>query len=126
MAPAKILIVEDEAIVALDLQLRLQRRGYTVEAVYNSEDAIQVAETMLPDLVLMDIRLHGKMDGIDVADILTEQFGLPILYLTALGDPATLQRAQRTNPAGYVTKPFDETELQTTIEAILEHQRLQP
>ena len=126
MAPAKILIVEDEAIVALDLQLRLQRWGYTVEAVYQGEDAIQVAQTMLPDLVLMDIQLPGAIDGIEVATILNERFGLPILYLTALGDPATYQRAQRTNPAGYLTKPFDESELQMTIEATLKQQSWLP
>jgi len=112
-----ILIVEDESIVALDLQFRLNRLGYQVVGIANSgEEALQLAETYQPDLTLMDIRLKGPVDGIDTAQELRKRQDAPIVYLTAYADEATLQRAKQTEPYGYLVKPFEERELHSTVE----------
>ena len=120
MSQAKILIAEDTRIVALDIQSRLRDWGYAVPAVVSSaEDAIREAAETRPDLVLMDIKLKGEMDGIEAAAHIKAQFGIPVIYLTAYLDKDTLQRASDTEPLGYVTKPFEERELCTTIEMAL-------
>ncbi|RCJ23956.1 hybrid sensor histidine kinase/response regulator [Nostoc sp. ATCC 43529] len=120
MTNAKILVVEDEAIVAKDLQYRLNKFGYTVPAIASSgEEAINKALEILPDLVLMDIRLKGNMDGIQAAQEISRQLDIPIIYLTAYADDNTLQRAKITEPFGYLLKPFKEKELQTNIEITL-------
>ena len=117
---AKILIVEDEAIVAMSLSDTLKRLGYTTSGpVANGEDALRYAERDNPDLVLMDIRIQGEMDGIDTAAELTRRHQLPILYLTAYTDDSTLARAQVTEPYGYLVKPFEERELRSAIEIAL-------
>jgi PAS domain S-box-containing protein len=119
-AKLKILLVEDEAIVAMDVQERLRSLGYTVPAVASTgKAAIQKAAEAQPDLVLMDIKLKGGMDGIQAADEIRGRFDIPIVYLTALSDEATLQRAKATGPFGYLRKPFDEGELRTAIEIAL-------
>ena len=120
MTTTQILVVEDESVVALDLQTRLKRLGYTVPAVAASgEDAIRKAEELRPDLVLMDIRLRGEMDGIEAAEQIRARVSIPVIYLTAYTDEATLQRAKVTDPFGYLLKPFKERELHTTIELAL-------
>ena len=120
MSQAKILIAEDTRIVALDIQSRLRDWGYAVPAVVSSaEEAICKAAETGPDLMLMDIKLKGKMDGIEAAAYIKAQFGIPVIYLTAYLDRDTLQRARSTEPLGYVTKPFEERELATTIERAL-------
>ena len=120
MTPARILIVEDEAIVALDLRMRLTRLGYSViDSVGLAEVAIEIAEQQRPDLTLMDIRLRGEMDGIEAADVIRTKMGLPVVYLTAHADDATVDRARVTEPFGYILKPFDERELRTVIEMAL-------
>ena len=120
MSSAKILIVEDEAIVALDIQARLIRLGHQVAGIASSgEEAIRLAEASLPDLALMDIRLRGKMDGVATAHQLRVRFDVPVVYLTAYGDDATLQRAKITEPFGFLIKPFEERELHGTIEMAL-------
>ena len=117
---AKILIVEDESIVSLDMQHRLQRLGYVVSAVASTgEEAIGLASDMQPDLVLMDIMLQGDIDGVEAADIIRERFGLPVIFLTAYSDEGTLERAKITEPFGYIIKPFKERELYATIEVVL-------
>ena len=117
---ARILVVEDEPVVALDLRTRLTRMGYVVsETVARGEDALVVAETLRPDLILMDIRLRGVMDGISAAEEIRRRFGLPVVYLTAHADEATIDRARITEPFGYILKPFDERELRTVIEMAL-------
>ena len=117
---AKILIVEDESIVGLDIQNRLQHLGYEVPGVASSgEEAIQLASEIEPDLVLMDIMLQGDIDGVESADIIRERFGFSVIFLTAYSDENTLQRAKITEPFGYILKPFKERELYTTIEVVL-------
>jgi PAS domain S-box-containing protein/putative nucleotidyltransferase with HDIG domain len=111
------MVVEDEAIVALDITNRLRHMGYTVVGVCSSgEQAVEQAGVLKPDLVLMDIMLEGAMDGIQAAGVVHEKYGTPVVYLTAYADEETLERAKITSPFGYVIKPFEDRELQTTIE----------
>lgn len=120
MTETRILVVEDESIVALDIQERLESMGYDVPTtVASGEKAIEQAGLLHPDLVLMDIQLQGHMDGIEAADQIRQQFGIPVIYLTANADHPTVQRAKVTEPFGYVIKPFEERELYTTIEMAL-------
>ena len=124
MADATILIVEDEAIVAADLVARLGRLGYTVSgSAACGEDAIALACAQRPQLVLMDIRLAGEMDGVEAAERIRRECDVPVIYLTAHSDQATLERAKRTEPFGYILKPFEKLELETHIEmALYKHQ----
>ncbi|MBC8358463.1 MAG: PAS domain S-box protein [Candidatus Aminicenantes bacterium] len=116
----QILIVEDERIVSKDIKIRLQRFGYTVSGIaFSGEDAVKKAEELHPDLVLMDIVLEGKMNGINAAEIIRSRFNIPIVYLTAYSDKSTLERAKKTEPFGYILKPFDDRDLSTTIEVAL-------
>ncbi|MCH8317010.1 MAG: response regulator [Bacteroidetes bacterium] len=118
---AKILIVEDELITARDIESCLKEFGYLVTGIVTSgEDAVKKTERSNPDLVLMDIRLKGKMDGIEAAQIIRDKFNIPVIYLTAHSDKETLKRAKITKPFGYVLKPFQENELHTQIEMALE------
>jgi PAS domain S-box-containing protein len=121
---ARILIVEDERITAEDLHDILTGLGYTVSAsVSSGVEAIAKAEDTKPDLALMDIRIKGEMDGTETARILRERFNLPVVYLTAHADTATLARAKLAAPLGYITKPFQEAELHASIEmALYKHQ----
>ena len=120
MAKAKILIVEDESIVALDLENRLRNFGYSVPGVAASgEEAIQKAAETRPDMVLMDIRLKGDMDGIKAAQEIRARFDVPVVYLTALADDDALRQAKITEPFGYILKPFEDGELRKTIEIAL-------
>ncbi len=120
MAKIKILIVEDESIVAKDIQNSLKKLGYQVSAVVNSGDkAIKEAEENRPDLILMDIMLKGKISGIEAAKEIKERFALPVIFLTAYADDNTLNKAKITEPYGYIIKPFKDKELQTTIELAL-------
>ncbi|WP_406660354.1 response regulator [Methanolobus sp. ZRKC3] len=120
----KILVVEDENVVALELKKRLKRLGYQVSSVARSgKEAISKAEGFLPDLVIMDIRLKGDMDGIQAAQVIRENFSIPVVYLTAHSDDETLKRAKQTEPYGYILKPFEEDDLRTAIEiALYKHQ----
>jgi diguanylate cyclase (GGDEF)-like protein/PAS domain S-box-containing protein len=124
MTKGRILIVEDESIVALDIQDRLESLGYEVPAtVASGEMAVEMAGVLDPDLVLMDIHLQGQMDGIEAAEQIRQRFGMPVVYVTANADHPTVQRAKLTEPFGYIIKPFDERELHTTIEmALYKHQ----
>jgi CheY-like chemotaxis protein len=120
MSGAKILVVEDENIVALEIKKRLQHLGYTVAGVAaTGEDAVRKAEGILPDLVLMDIMLKGEIDGIDAASEIRRRLNIPVIYLTAYSDGETLERAKLTEPYGYILKPFEEDDLRTTIEIAL-------
>ncbi|MFP5221394.1 MAG: HD domain-containing phosphohydrolase [Acidobacteriota bacterium] len=117
MKSRRILVVEDEAIVALDIQNRLKHMGYeTVGVCATGDEAVAKAGQLKPDIILMDIMLDGSMDGIQAAGIVKENFGIPVIYLTAYADQKTLERAKITNPFGYIIKPFEDRELQTTIE----------
>lgn len=120
MAKIKILVVEDESIVAKDIQRTLQNLDYDVPAVVSSGNvAIQKAKETNPDLVLMDIVLKGKIDGIKAAKQIRSRFGIPVVYLTAHTDDNTLKRAKVTEPFGYIVKPFEDRELKTVIEMAL-------
>jgi len=115
-----ILIVEDEKIIALDLQRRLERFGYSVVGMASDgQEAIGLAKERHPDIVLMDIMLAGAMDGIEAAKQIRAQFGIPIIFLTAYTDEKTLERAKEVEPFGYILKPFKERELYTTIDIAL-------
>jgi signal transduction histidine kinase len=120
MAGSKILVVEDERIVAKDISRRLERLGYIVVATASSgQEAIQKAIKTQPDLVLMDVQLKGEMDGIEAAQQIRVGLDVPVIYLTAYADQNTLQRAKITEPFGYIVKPFDERDLHATIEIAL-------
>src|ERR1051325_3053484 len=120
MTEARIMIVEDERITAEHLQEILSELGYTVTAaVANAADAIREAQNTSPDLILMDIHIEGTMDGIDAARIIRERFHIPVVYLTAHAAVATLDRAKDADPLGYIVKPFQESELQASIEMAL-------
>lgn len=120
----KILVVEDETLVADDLQETLTLLGYEVPALLASgEEAIAQVTQLQPDLVLMDIRLAGAIDGIEASNIIQTQHHIPVVYLTANADSSTLDRAKVSRPFGFITKPFDEKMLSTTIEiALSRHQ----
>lgn len=124
MEKPKIMIVEDESIVALDIRSGVEAMGYAVCAVASSgEEAMQKAGETGPDLVLMDIVLKGSMDGIETAGQIVERFKLPVIYLTAFDDDDTLRRARITTPYGYIVKPFTNRELRVAIEiALYKHQ----
>ena len=120
MGKATIMIVEDEAIVAADLSGKLGQLGYTISGTTDrGEEAIALAREWRPDLVLMDIRLAGIMDGVEAAEIIRRECDLPVIYLTAHSDRATLDRAKWTEPFGYILKPFDDLALETHIEMAL-------
>ena len=120
MNKTQILITEDERIVAEDIKISLQRLGYTVIGMAHSgEDAIQKAEELCPDIVLMDIVLEGEIDGIEAASTIRSRLNLPVVYLTAYADQKTLERAKVTEPFGYLVKPFEDKDLHTTIEIAL-------
>jgi len=117
MSKLRLLLVEDESLVAKDIVNMVRGLGYSVLAVVSTgEEAIALVEKSQPDIVLMDIVLKGEVDGIEAARRIWEEFSIPVVYLTAYADEATLQRAKVTEPFGYIIKPFDERELQTTIE----------
>ncbi len=112
----RVLVVEDENIIALDLRLRIENLGHTVVGVAHSgEIAIQRAAELDPDLVLMDIILRGAMDGVEAASIIRQRKNTPIVYLSAHSDETTHQRMAATGPMGCLVKPFDDEELERFI-----------
>jgi PAS domain S-box-containing protein len=122
--PARILVVEDEAIVAMSIKDRLRDLGYEVAGVVSTgEDAVNAAEELMPDLILMDIVLKGRMDGVEAAGEIRRRLEIPVVYLTAYSDHAALKRAKITVPYGYILKPFEQRELLINIEiALYRHQ----
>src|SRR5262245_44800563 len=125
MIRARVMIVEDERITAEDIHDILSHLGYTVTAVVSAgEEAIREAERTKPDLVMMDIRIKGEMDGIEAAREIRERFGIPAIYLTAHADRETLDRAKLAEPLGYLIKPFQEAELLASIEMALHKQKV--
>lgn len=124
MTRVRIQIVEDERIVALNIRHRLEEIGYTVTAeVATGEEAIQIAAETMPDLVLMDIKLKGKVDGVEAASQIQNRLNIPVVYLTAYSDDETIRRAKLTEPQAYILKPFATRELCTAIElALYKHQ----
>lgn len=126
MVNDKILVVEDERIVAKDIQISLEQLGYAVPAVAASGgEAINKAADTSPDLVLMDINLKGDMDGVEAARQLHTRFKIPVIYLTAYSDDNTLERAKLTEPVGYLLKPFKARELHAAIQMALSKHRME-
>ena len=120
MEKARILIVEDEAIIAMEIENQLQSLGYEVISIVDTgEKAIAKAEVDKPDLILMDIRIKGEMDGIDTAEVIRNRFGIPVIFSTAYLDENRIERAKITMPFGYVLKPIQERDLKVTIEMAL-------
>jgi len=116
----EILIVEDEKIVALDIKTHLLKLGYQVAGSFgHAEEALEFLETHHVNLVLMDIHLQGKMDGVEAAHNIKERWDIPVIMLTAFADENTIARSKRTEPFGYIIKPFHERELRTAIEMAL-------
>jgi len=121
---ATILIVEDDFIVAMELQYRLRDLGHTVCGVASSgADAVKKATELRPELVLMDIKLRGDMDGVEAARQIRTGVDIAIVFLTAYSDRNTLQRVQAADSYGFIVKPFGEDELRTTIDSALERHR---
>ncbi|MEG4055226.1 MULTISPECIES: response regulator [unclassified Microcoleus] len=126
MNPIKILVVEDEVIVAQDIASRLKKLGYAVTATVSSgEEAIQKALENPPDLVLMDIVLKGEMDGVTAAEKIRTNRNVPTIFLTAYADDQTLQRAKLTDPFGYIIKPFQQNDLRVAIEIALHRHEIE-
>jgi two-component system, cell cycle sensor histidine kinase and response regulator CckA len=122
----RVLVAEDESIVAEDLRERLTKMGNTVVgSVATGEQAIQASEQSHPDLVLMDIRLRGRMDGVEAADQIRKRFHIPVVYLTAHSDDDTIHRATQTQPQGYLLKPFEERDLRANIELAMSKHALE-
>ncbi|HDQ14896.1 MAG TPA: hybrid sensor histidine kinase/response regulator [Sediminispirochaeta sp.] len=122
----RIQIVEDEGVVALDIRRHLESFGYSVVGIHSSgEEALEKFEEEVPDLVLMDIRLQGEMDGIETARIIKEKYRIPVIMLTAYADEKTVERAKFIEPFGYIIKPFEERELRTNIEMAFFRHRLE-
>ncbi|HEY6342652.1 MAG TPA: ATP-binding protein [Bryobacteraceae bacterium] len=126
MAATKILIVEDDGIIAEDISENLTRLGYERTAIaYDGRSAVDMALEMRPDIVLMDIKLRGDLDGIQAAEQIRRRVRAPIVYLTANAEPDTLQRAKTTEPFGYLLKPYKAQELRTTIEMALSKSQME-
>lgn len=122
----RLVIVEDEAILALDLERFLRGAGYDVRGVAaDGESAVSLVEAEKPDLVLMDIHLQGPQDGVATALVLKERYGVPVVYLTAHGDPRTIDRARSTEPMGYLLKPFKKPDLENVVNIALARRRLE-
>lgn len=117
---AKILVVEDEKIIAKDIESTLKRIGHeTAGSVAKGEEALTAAEKLHPDLILMDITLKGRMDGIEAAGIIHKNYNIPVVYITAHQDEATIEKTKDTNPYGYITKPLDDRDLSTAINSAM-------
>jgi PAS domain S-box-containing protein len=121
-----VLVVEDEALVADDIQRTLTRLGYHVpHTAGTAAEALALTASLKPQLVLMDIHLDGEMDGIEAAELVRVRHGVPVVFLTAYSDDATLERAKHSQPFGYLLKPFNERELRTAIEVSLHRHTLE-
>ncbi len=126
MSGEKILIVEDEIIMAMAVEQKLVDLGYDVVGIIDTgEDAVKCADQLRPDLILMDIVLKGKMDGIEAAQQIHDDLDIPIIYLTAYSDDDVLKRARVTEPYGYMIKPFRKGEVKAYIEMALYKHKLE-
>jgi CheY-like chemotaxis protein len=123
-AGTRVLVVEDEAVVALHLRQELTKLGYTLAGVATSgEQALKMIQEVFPDLVLMDIHIQGELDGIETAKRIPRYLHIPVIYLTAYSEDTTLKRAGDTHPYGYLIKPFLDRELHATIKMALVRSR---
>lgn len=116
----KILIVEDEGIIAEDMNQMLSDMGYEVlETAMDYEEALEILSTETPDLILLDVNLGGKKDGIDLAEVINEKYQVPFIFTTSFSDTQTLERAKHVSPVNYLVKPFKKEQLFTAIEMAL-------
>jgi two-component system, response regulator PdtaR len=117
---SKILVVDDEAIITMQLEERLHAMGHTVTGMAASgEDAIEKARRLSPDLVLMDIVMPGKLNGIEAAKVIAEELAIPVVFVTSYADDAIIEKAKQVRPYGYIVKPFNELEIKAAIEVAL-------
>ena len=122
MEKVQVLIVEDEAIVSMDLRYKLEAMGYSVSAeIRSGEEAVDAVSQHHPDVVLMDIWLSGEMNGIDAAGEIRRRFNTPVVYITSHADQDTLERAKTTEPSGYLLKPFDDPVLRAVVETAIQY-----
>jgi DNA-binding NarL/FixJ family response regulator len=120
MAGESVLLVEDDDIIARVEDWRLKNLGYKVcGRAINGADAIELVGTTKPDVVLMDINIKGDKDGIETTKLIKEKFNVPVIYVTSHSDGATLERAKKTNPDGFILKPFEDNDLRIAIELVL-------
>ncbi len=120
MSGKKILIVEDDDIIARVEDWRLKNLGYTVcGRATNSTEAMELVENKKPDVVLMDINIKGDIDGIETAKMIKKGFNIPVIYVTSHSDGATIVRAKETKPDGFILKPFEDNDLRIAIELAL-------
>ena len=121
---AKILVVEAERIVAEDIRRSLENGGYTVSAIVPSgEEAIEKIKELEPDLVMTEIVLLGKLDGIETTEKIRSSFDIPVVYLTSLADPKTVERIKKSRPSGYILKPFEDRELRDVVDTAMDRYR---
>lgn len=117
---SKVLVVDDEAIISMQLEERLTSMGYSVVGMAASgEEAINKARSMQPEIVLMDIVMPGKMNGIEAAKIITEELDIPVVFVTSYADDAIIEKVKCVRPYGYIVKPFNELEIKAAIEIAL-------
>lgn len=120
MSDIRVLIVEDEPLIAEDIAQGLEKNEFLVSAVvYSKEDAIEQLDTNLPDMVLLDINLSGEMSGIEIAEKINKVYNIPFIFITSYSDKQTLEKAKFTEPSGYIVKPFNEASLYSTLEIAL-------
>ncbi len=116
----KIMVVEDEVVIALKLQQRLTSMGFDYWGIaYSGEEAVEKARSLRPDLILMDIMIPGKLDGITVAKIVKAELDIPVIFLTAFSEDKIIKRAKKAEPFGYILKPFQDREIKAAIEVAL-------
>jgi len=117
MNPLKIFLVEDDDILAKTTEWRVRKLGYEfLGRAANGKEAIESILQLHPDIILMDINLRGETDGVEIAEIIRRQLDIPVIYITVNADKETIARARRTNPKGYIVKPFDDDDLRVAIE----------
>ncbi len=127
MAGESILVVDDDQTTASVMQLYLENFGFKVpDIACTGAEAIEKAKKLKPDLVLMDIRLGKGLDGIDSAEVIMQKLQIPVIYVTAYSDEETLERAQMTNPFGFINKPLRDTDLKTTVRFALDKNKKNP
>jgi AmiR/NasT family two-component response regulator len=126
LSSRRVVIVEDEILIAEALRLRLERMGCEVVGTVDSgEEALNLVANTTPDLVLMDIRLAGPMDGITAGEHIHSRFGLPVVYLTANSDPETIERVISSQPYGYISKPINDATLRSTLSIAFQKSELE-
>tara|TARA_R110001599_G_scaffold175355_1_gene367404 strand:+ start:7812 stop:8540 length:729 start_codon:yes stop_codon:yes gene_type:complete len=120
MSKVKILVVEDEMVIADNICMILEDLGYEVlEPAINYEEAVETIEAEKPDIAILDIQLGGKKDGVDLAETIKEQYDFPFIFLTSNADAGTIERVKRVSPPAYLVKPFNKDDLYTSVELAL-------